>query len=84
MSANSAEDRRNIKLLLRPNARRMAFGIVVTFTTRKPSIATSEFDRDDVQWTFVVRAARLVVDDQTVNRNAVTRPHHVSELAPSL
>ena len=84
MSANSAENRRYIKLLLRPNSRRMAFRVVVTFATWKPSITASEFDRDDVQWTVVVRAARLVVDDLTVNRNAVTRQHRVSELAPSL
>ena len=84
MSTDAAENRRYIKLLLRPNSRCMAFSVVVTFTTRKPSIAAFESDRDDIQWTVVVRATRFVVDDLTVNRNAVIHPHRVSELALSL
>jgi hypothetical protein len=61
----------------------MAFGIIVTRTARKPPAAAFEFYRDDVERTIVMSAPCLVVDDLTVDLDAVDRPHRVSEPALS-
>ena len=48
MSADAAEDRGRIKLFLWPDFGCVAFGVVMTLTAGKPTVAAFKFYRDDI------------------------------------
>jgi hypothetical protein len=62
----------------------MLLSSVVAFAARKPSAATFESNSDDIKWTVVMSAARLVVNYIAINFDAMNQAHRVIALAPSL
>lgn len=73
MPARAAQNRVRIKFGLLPNLRRVIALFGVAFVTRKPFAAAFEFDGDDVNFAFVVSAARLKVNIYPKNLFAVNQ-----------
>ncbi len=62
MSATAAQNRVRIEFRFCPNLRRVVALFGVTFVTRKPFRAAFEFDGDNINFAFVMSAARFAVN----------------------
>jgi hypothetical protein len=84
MAAGSAENRRSVEFIERPDLCFVLCGLIVTFAARKPAIATFESYSDNIEQAVVMRAACLIVDHTPVNSDAMNYPHPaVSGRGPS-
>jgi hypothetical protein len=79
MPTRAAQNRRFIELLARPNFRGMAGELGMTGMARKPSPAAFEANGNDVAFAVIMRAARLIIQFETGDFDAVQVSLHPSD-----
>ena len=77
ISAAAAENCAGLKLVGRPNFRRVTGKFGVTLKTRKPAVTAFEFNGDHVQIAVIMSAPRFCVNFAAVNFFAVNFSHNL-------
>jgi hypothetical protein len=74
-ATGAAEHSERVKFISRPDLSGVSFVFIMTLATGKPSAAAFKSDRNNIERTAVVFASRLIIEQNTVDLEAVDQLH---------